>query len=47
MLHDDVPFELVGFHKEIVFDPTGLQFTVEAQLLETGTDAESLLPNSR
>lgn len=47
VLHDDVPFGLAGFRKELRFSGSGPRIVADAQLLETGTGAESLLPNSQ
>jgi hypothetical protein len=47
VLTDDVPFGLAGFRKEIRFSDAGPRIVANAQLLEKGEDAESLLPNSQ
>lgn len=46
LLHDDVPFGLAGFRKEVQFGQSDQSIVATGELLETGTDAESLLPNS-
>ena len=46
LLNDEIPFGLAGFRKEIR-SASGMRIVAEAQLLETGGDAESLMPDSQ